>query len=345
MSPVSTRRSISARRSPDGFEVRRFALYDAREDDALPNSARAALQARALDVATFFSPRAAAAFAALVTASRAWPIPAATSPPSPSARQPSPPLGALPFKATVAAARPTRQAVLDEIDRLAEAGVQGQAIMSDTPSSAAAAPLEPPMPPPVQVRRGLGVFGAFVIGLVAAVIVLAGAVISLPYLAGRGAGAVARPGASCPPRADTGARPAAVQVGRQRRRQRRGRDGQARAHGPPRRSREAPARAVGDGRRKAGRTPTPPIAELRSKVEALESAGRARRRPTTAAPSPEADKEMAVLRAEIATLHTALQALDQSVTGQREQTKALGDALTTATPASRRRWRRPAPRP
>jgi hypothetical protein len=34
-----------------------------------------------------------------------------------------------------------------------------------------------------------------------------------------------------------------------------------------------------------------------------------------------------VLRAEITTLHTALQALDQSVTGQREQTKALGDAL------------------
>ena len=42
------------------------------------------------------------------------------------------PLGDLPFKAIVAAARPTRQAVLDEIDRLAEAGVQGQAIMSDT---------------------------------------------------------------------------------------------------------------------------------------------------------------------------------------------------------------------
>ena len=34
-----------------------------------------------------------------------------------------------------------------------------------------------------------------------------------------------------------------------------------------------------------------------------------------------------MLRAEIVTLHTALQTLDQTMTGQREQTKALGDAL------------------
>ena len=34
-----------------------------------------------------------------------------------------------------------------------------------------------------------------------------------------------------------------------------------------------------------------------------------------------------MLRAEIATLHTALQALDQTVSGQREQAKALNDAL------------------
>ena len=49
----------------DGFEVRRFALYDAREESTLPDSARAALQARALDAATFFSPRAASQFAKL----------------------------------------------------------------------------------------------------------------------------------------------------------------------------------------------------------------------------------------------------------------------------------------
>ena len=94
------------------------------------------------------------------------------------------PLGDLPFKATVAAARPTRQAVLDEIDRLAEAGVQGQAIMSDTPSSspcrrqpgAAAATVVP-----IRSAAASASVGAFIIGLVAAVLVLAGAVISLPF--------------------------------------------------------------------------------------------------------------------------------------------------------------------
>src|SRR5262249_57874727 len=61
-----------------------------------------------------------------------------------------------------------------EIDRLPLASVQGPQIMSDRPSS-------PPSPPPVQVRRGLGFIGAFVTGIVAAVIVLVGAVGSLPY--------------------------------------------------------------------------------------------------------------------------------------------------------------------
>src|SRR5262249_59772042 len=83
------------------------------------------------------------------------------------------PLQALPFKAVVAAARPSRQAVLDEIDRLPMSGVQGPEVMSDTPPSSP--------PPPVQVRRGLGVFGAFVTGLIAAAIVLAAALFSLPY--------------------------------------------------------------------------------------------------------------------------------------------------------------------
>ena len=49
--------------------------------------------------------------------------------------------------------------------------------MSDTPS------LPPPEPAsaPVVIKRGLGVFGAFITGLVAATIVLAGALLSLPY--------------------------------------------------------------------------------------------------------------------------------------------------------------------
>ena len=306
--------------SHDGFEVRRFVLYDARAEGALPDSARAALQARALDAATFFSPRAAAGFAALLSKAglvdSVRDITAIAISPAALA-----PLGKLPFKATVAAARPTRQAVLDEIDRLAEAGVQGQAIMSDTPSSPP--PLEPPMPPPIQVRRGLGVFGAFIIGLVTAVIVLAGAVISLPFwpeqvrVLWRGQAVI--PPAPTPAldlqsvqAAANAVANAAVETAR--------RDLTARLDDLEKRLRALSATAA---EKPAGSDPA--VAELRSRVEALE--GRPAAAPTDAKPSPETDKEMAVLRAEIVTLHTALQALDQSVTGQREQTKALGDAL------------------
>src|SRR5580704_1641023 len=305
----------------DGFEVRRFALYDARGESTLPDSARAALQARALDAATFFSPRAAAQFAKLVgEAGLADSVRSLTAIGISSAALA--PLGKLPFKASVAAARPTRQAVLDEIDRLAEAGVQGQAIMSDTPSSPPPAP-PPSMAPPVQVRRGLGVFGAFVIGLVAAAIVLAGAVISLPFwpeqarVLWRGQAAI--PPAPTPAldlqsvQAAAGAvANAAVETAR--------RDLTARLDDLEKRLRALSATAA---EKPAG--PDPAVAELRGRVEALE--GRPAAAPTAAPPSPEADKEMAVLRAEIATLHGALQTLDQSVTGQREQTKALGDAL------------------
>ena len=306
--------------SHDGFEVRRFVLYDARAEGALPDSARAALQARALDAATFFSPRAAAGFAALLSKAglvdSVRDITAIAISPAALA-----PLGKLPFKATVAAARPTRQAVLDEIDRLAEAGVQGQAIMSDTPSSPP--PLEPPMPPPIQVRRGLGVFGAFIIGLVTAVIVLAGAVISLPFwpeqvrVLWRGQAVI--PPAPTPAldlqsvqAAANAVANAAVETAR--------RDLTARLDDLEKRLRALSATAA-----EKPNGSDPAVAELRGRVEALE--GRPAAAPADAKPSAEAEKEMAVLRAEIVTLHTALQALDQSVTGQREQTKALGDAL------------------
>jgi len=315
--------------SRHGFDVRRFALYDARAEATLPDSARAALQARALDAATFFSPRAASQFAKLVgEAGLADSLRSVTAIGiSPAALAP---LGKLPFKATVSAARPTRQAVLDEIDRLAEAGVQGQAIMSDTPSSPP--PLEP-MPPPVQVRRGLGVFGAFVIGLVTAVIVLAGAVISLPFwpeqvqVLWRGQAVI--PPAPTPAldlqsvqAAANAVANAAVETAK--------RDLNTRLDDLEKRLRALSAVAA---EKPTGSDPA--VAELRSRVEALE--GRPAAAPPTgtpaappaAMPAGEADKEIAVLRAEITTLHTALQALDQSVTGQREQTKALGEAMGT----------------
>lgn len=201
--------------------------------------------------------------------------------------------------------------------------------MSDTPSSPP--PLEP-MPPPVQVRRGLGVFGAFVIGLVTAVIVLAGAVISLPFwpeqvqVLWRGQAVI--PPAPTPAldlqsvqAAANAVANAAVETAR--------RDLTARLDDLEKRLRALSATAA---EKPAGSDPA--VAELRSRVEALE--GRPAAAPPTgtpaappAMPAGEADKEIAVLRAEITTLHTALQALDQSVTGQREQTKALGEAMGT----------------
>src|SRR5882757_3610697 len=129
--------------APEGFEVRRFALYEAREADALPDSARAALAARALDAATFFSPRASALFVRLVTAAGLADACRSVSAIaiSPATTQP---LADLPFRLVVAAQRPTRQAVLDEIDRLPlrglphfgiqAPGVQEAATMSDEPS-------------------------------------------------------------------------------------------------------------------------------------------------------------------------------------------------------------------
>jgi uroporphyrinogen-III synthase len=333
VSGVDLALDLGAALGRDGFEVRRFALYDARGESTLPDSARAALQARALDAATFFSPRAASQFAKLVgEAGLADSVRSLTAIGiSPTALAP---LSKLPFKARVAAARPTRQAVLDEIDRLAEAGVQGQAIMSDTPSS----PPPTPAPPSVQVRRGLGVVGAFIIGVVAAVIVLAGAVISLPFwpqqvqTLWRGQAAIPpapTPGIDLPAvqaAADTVAK-AAVDTVR--------RDLTARLDDLEKRLRAVSATAA----ERPAATSDPAVAELRRKVEALEkqSAGSPppSEAPGQAVPSTgDAEKEIATLRREVATLQTALLALNQAVEGQkdetakqREQAKALADAI------------------
>ena len=343
---------------PDGFEVRRFALYEAREETVLPESARAAIEGRALDVATFFSPRAADLFARLVekagVAAALGNVTAVAI--SPAALEP---LKALPFKATVAAARPTRQAVLDEIDRLAAAGTEGPSIMSDTASSsdraAAERPADPALPPAAAAmhqapaRRGIGVVGAFVTGVVASCAVLAGALVSLPYWPAelrdlwRGPAALATP-APAPDlqalrqEAATAAN-ATVTAARA--------DLTARLDDLEKRLRalsstvaERPAAPSAAPGAAAESTVAPALAELRRKIEALEGrpaaapAPAAEATPTTpAAPPPpnaEQEREIAGLKLEVATLRNALQTLDRTVSGQGDQAKLLADAVDKA---------------
>jgi len=310
--------------APEGFEVRRFALYEAREAEALPDSARAALQARALDAATFFSPRAAQLFVRLVSeaglADACRDVAAVAI--SPAAAEP---LAALPFKSVVAAPRPTRQAVLDEIDHLPLPSVQGPETMSDAPSS-------PPPPPPVHVRRGLGFTGVFATGIVAAAIVLVAAVGSLPYWPeelrplwrGLVVAMPAPPPAPPAPVLDTAALEAAKK------------ELNARLDDLDKRVRAAATTAA-----QADRPPLhdPAIAELRGRVDALESkpAGTPPSPPPAApaAPSPETDKDIAALKAEIAGLHTALQALGGSVDGIKAAANANGTANQKAVASAR----------
>lgn len=339
--------------APDGFDVRRVALYDAREETALPDSARAAIAARALDAAMFFSPRASELFARLVQeAGLAACLSNVTAIAiSPAALQP---LSVLPFKATVAAARPTRQSVLDEIDRLPldpigdapkaapGAAVEGPSIMSDTPSSPepTAPPASPAAPPrPVQVRRGLGVVGAFFTGLVASCLVLAGALISLPYWPAeiralwQGQGSASMTPAPAldlqQVRQDAAAvANASVEAAK--------REISVRLDDLEKRVRAASAAAAERPSGAASAGPDPAIAELRSKVEALE--GRAATpgaatpapAPAPATPSPEQEKELATLRLELATMRNTVQTIDQTVAVQRDQTKLLAEAVDKA---------------
>ena len=350
VSGVDIAQDFSAALAPDGFEVRRVALYEAREEAALPDSARAAIEARALDAAMFFSPRASALFARLVqeaglSASLSNVTAIAISP---AALQP---LSALPFRATVAAARPTRQSVLDEIDRLPvaaplrseAAAAEGPSIMSDTPSSpdTAAPPVPPVTPRPVEVRRGLAVVGAFIIGVVASCLVVAGALISLPYWPAeiralwQGQGAAAAPPAPAldlqQVRQDAAAvANASVEATR--------RELSARLDDLEKRVRAASAAAAERPAGPAGSGPDPAIAELRRKIEALESrpaapptpGETATPAPAPSAPSPEHEKELATLRLELATMRNTVQTIDQTIAVQRDQTKLLAEAVDKA---------------
>lgn len=321
--------------SPEGFEVRRVVLYEARAADTLPEPARAALEARAIDVATFFSPRASETFVRLVTeaklADTCRSVTALAI--SPAAAEP---LAALPFASTVAAERPTRQAVLDEIDRLPPPGVQSPTPMTDT--SASPPPpetIEPvAVPPAARVRPGIGVLGAFAIGLIAAVIVLAGALVSLPYWpqearqAWRGVPAAppaAPPPAPVPP-APTAPAPAPIidtaaldaakrELGaRLDDLDKRVRAVAATAAAPVAPAPAAPASAD------PPTTPDPAIAELRRKLEALESK-----------PAAAAESDTSALKSEIVALRAALQSLDQAVAGQKVSVEKAAAAAAAST--------------
>lgn len=171
--------------------------------------------------------------------------------------------------------------------------------MSDTPTPPPPSPA--PSPAPAAVKRGLGVFGAFVTGLVAAALVLAGAVFSLPYwpeearVLWRGAPPQLPPPPPAPPTAPAvdvaGPVNSAVDAAK--------RELNARLDDLEKRVRAAATTAAQADRPAINDSA---IAELRTKIEALEN-----KPPSTAPANPETDKELAALKAEVAALRDAAQ--------------------------------------
>jgi hypothetical protein len=195
--------------------------------------------------------------------------------------------------------------------------------MTDT-SSPPETSIEPdPKPRPVDativpVRQGPGVVGAFVIGLIAAVIVLAAAVLSLPYWPQearslwRGPAAAPAP-APAAPTIDTAQLDAAK------------RELNARLDDLEKKVRAAAntaAQASPTDNRPAA--PDPAVAELRRRLDALESK-----------PAPEADTsalkaDTSALKSEIVALRAAMQSLDQTVAGQKSSVDKATEVATAS---------------
>ena len=211
--------------------------------------------------------------------------------------------------------------------------------MSDTPSSpeSAAPPAASVTSRPLEVRRGIGVVGAFITGLVASCLVLAGALISLPYwpadIRALWQGQAAASATPAPAldlqqvRQDAAAvASASVEAAK--------REISARLDDLEKRVRAASAAAAERPASPGTGGPDPAIAELRGKIEALE--GRAATpeaappAPAPAAPSPEQEKELATLRLELATMRNTVQTMDQTIAVQRDQTKLLAEAVDKA---------------
>ncbi|MGE0425366.1 MAG: uroporphyrinogen-III synthase [Reyranellaceae bacterium] len=205
-----------------GYAITHVALYETRLSDTLPFDVEHALAAGTIDVVTLFSPRTAEAFVKLASrpeiAGGLAKASAVVMSQAVAERASS-----LPWREVAVAGRPTQDEMLLAIDRLtpppAAAADQGEPVMSDapakpTPAAAEAPPPSPPPPPPEkpaekpakpvptrQPRRGVGVIGAFITGIVATIVVLVG--ITAVYLADpetiRGA-AYSLTGHSPPPR-------------------------------------------------------------------------------------------------------------------------------------------------
>lgn len=199
--------------------------------------------------------------------------------------------------------------------------------MSDTPPP----PVTPPPSPPVVVHRGLGVIGAFVIGLIAAVIVLAAALFSMPYwpeearLMWRGpvpAPAVAPAPAPAIAKVDDSQQRAQAEALARQKVENEARfkaleaGMQARLDDLDKRVRAAATTAAQADRPTGG---DPEIADLRAKVEALE------KNPASS------EQDIAALKDEIAGLKSSLQSLDKSVAGEKEPIdKAVAGARASA---------------
>jgi len=310
---------------PAGFAVGRVTLYEAEAVEALPDSARAALQARAVDVAPFFSARAAQVFADLVTradlAELLRPVRAVAISPAVAHA-----LDTLPFASVDTAERPTKQAVLEALERAPQPAAPSPEDMTMTEPSAP----EPATPPPP--RRGVGAVGAFLSGLVGAALVMAATVASLPFwpqsMQALWRGSPPKTLSAADARAEA---VAATDAAR--------RDLGARLDDLERRVRAAQT-TLGEIAARPAPTPTrdPAIGELSQRVESLE------RRPATIVPPPapapapagDTDKDVAALRQEIAGLRAALAAVDQSAAlGREEATRLRGQAQTLATSVER----------
>ena len=189
---------LGERLAAHGFSVDRAVLYAARAAPRLPQAASLAIATGTIDAVALFSPRAASTLAGLLheagLADRLSSIAAVAI--SDAALAPVADLG---WRRSIAAAEPTMAGVLQALQSLAPGTPPApkEATMSDTdqpagsmpartsvpasdPAAAPAAPqaaraAAPAGVPPAPVRRGVGVFGALVCGVIGALIVLGAA--------------------------------------------------------------------------------------------------------------------------------------------------------------------------